>query len=349
MLNLIQIWLTRYNFEIFILIHLTAFIITFYIFPSFETFLVVSSWATIAILFYWLFIFKVPVLLITFFYFFILKVQHLDSTNIKVNFFIIFIFFVCFICVFFWLWTNPPQVFTRCKNFSIKIKKSEENISTCLRDCAPFFGSNKEQLLWSFLVINSLCIINNKIILDLFISENPVTKRFTYIFTVFVLIIFFFNTLLEMWIVFYSNNRTQQFLFILATRIINLIFVVVTAGYVFDRFSISGDFHPPINFALCRLYHGYIFGCVVRTKEDLQAVNQYLSLGLKDPLPFIEINGVKELNRADLDIKIRTKIDLIEVRNKRIKDAVDAAVNQFLANLDSAETSKTCSQKNSSD
>ena len=338
MLNLIQIWLTRYNFELYILIHFTAFIITFFIFPSFETFLVVSIWATAAIFFYWFFILKVPVVLITFFYFFILKVQHLDSTNIKVDFYFILFFLVCFICVFFWLWTstNPPQVFTQCKNFSIKIKKSEENISTGLRDCAPFFGSNKEQLLWSFLVINSLCILNNTVILDLFISEDLVTKHFIYAFTIFFLIIFLFNTLLEIWMVLYSNNRTQHSLFILATRIINIIFVVVTAGFVFDRFSISGDFHPPTNFALCRWYHSYLFGCIVRTKEDLQAVNQYLSLGLKDPFPFIEINGVKELNRADLDIKIKIKIDLIELRNKRINDAVDAAVNKFLADLDNS-------------
>lgn len=348
MLNLIQMWLTRYNFELFILIHFTAFIITFYIFPCFETFLVVSSWVTLAIFFYWLFIIKVPVVLITFFLFFILKVQHSQSTNIEVDSYIFFIFFVCFICVFFWLWTNPPQIFIRCKNFSTKIKKSEENISTCLRDCAPLFGSNKEQLLWSFLVINSLCILNNTLILNLFISEDPLTKRFMYIFTTFILIILFFNTLLEIWIIFYYNNRTEYSLLVFATRFINLIFVVVTAAYIFDRFCLSGDFHPPTNFSFCRWYHCYQFGCVIRTKEDLQAVNHYLNLGLKDPFPFIEINGVKELNRADLDIKISTKMALIESRNKNINDAVDAAVNKFMANLDSAAASKICSQKSSS-
>ena len=39
---------------------------------------------------------------------------------------------------------------------------------------------------------------------------------------------------------------------------------------------------------------------------------------------------------------------LIESRNKKINDAVDAAVNEFMANLDSAAASKICSQKSSS-
>lgn len=324
MLNLIKIWITRYNFELFILVHVIASITTFYIFPFFETFIVISSWVTLSIFFYWSFIFKVPVLFITVLYFFILKIRHSNFTDIKVDFHFIFFICGCSICVLFWLWTNPPQIFTRCKNYLNTIKKSEDNISACLKDYAPFFGSNKEQLLWSFLVINSLCFLNNTLALNLFVSEDEVTQRFMYIFTTFSLILFFFNILLEVWIVFYSNDRVDYSLLIFATRCINFVLVMVTAGFVFDRFCLSGDFHPPTKFALCRWYHNYKLGCVVRTKEDLQAINQYLSLGLKDP--FTEIDGVKELNRADLDTRINTKIELVESRNKRIKDAVDGGV-----------------------
>jgi hypothetical protein len=93
--------------------------------------------------------------------------------------------------VLFWLWTNPPQIFTRFKNYLNTIKKSEDNISACLRDYTPFFSSNKEQLLWSFLVLNSLCFLNNTLALNLFVSEDEVTQRFMYIFTTFSLILFF--------------------------------------------------------------------------------------------------------------------------------------------------------------
>ena len=348
MLNLIQNWITKYNFQLFILVHFIASIITFYIFPYFETFIVISSWITLAIFFYWSFILKVPVILISVLYFFILKIQHSDFSNIKVDFHFIFFTCVCSICVLFWLWTNPPQIFIRCKNYLNTIKKSEENISACLKDYVPFFGSNKEQLLWSFLVINSLCFLNNTLALNLFVSEDQITQRLIYIFTTFSLILFFFNILLEIWIVLYSSYRVDYSLLIFAARFINLVLVIVTAGYIFDRFCLSGDFHPPTKFALCRWYHNYKLGCIVRTKEDLQAVNQYLSLGLKDPFPFTEINGVKELNRSDLDIRINTKIILIESRNKRIKDAVDAAFDNFMANLDPAEASEILSENGSS-
>ena len=111
MLNLIKIWITRYNFELFILVHVIASITTFYIFPFFETFIVISSWVTLSIFFYWSFIFKVPVLFITVLYFFILKIQHSNFTDIKVDFHFIFFICGCSICVLFWLWANPPSNF----------------------------------------------------------------------------------------------------------------------------------------------------------------------------------------------------------------------------------------------
>ena len=58
--------------------------------------------------------------------------------------------------------------------------------------------------------------------------------------------------------------------------------------------------------------------------------------------------GVKELNRADLDTRINIKIELVESKNKRIKDAVDAAYDEFMANLDPAEALEILSEKSNS-
>ena len=95
-------------------------------------------------------------------------------------------------------WTNPPQSYTRCKNFSMTIKKGEENISTYLEKYVPFFGSSREQLVWSFLVINDICILSYTLILNLFVSEDPAVKQISYSFTILLLIISLFNLLLEM-------------------------------------------------------------------------------------------------------------------------------------------------------
>jgi hypothetical protein len=91
---------------------------------------------------------------------------------------------VCFLCFYYGWWTNPPQSYTRCKNFSMTIKKGEEDISTYFEKYVPFFGSSREQLLWSFLVINCICILSDTLILNLFVSEDPAVKQISYSFTI---------------------------------------------------------------------------------------------------------------------------------------------------------------------
>ena len=122
--------------------------------------------------------------------------------------------------------------------------------------------------------------------------------------------------------------------------------VIATAGCIFDRVCVSGEFNPAINFALCRWYQKYQFGCIVLTKEDLNAIYRYLSLGLKYPFPFIETNEIKELNRADLDMQINTKVDQVKIKKQKIKNAVDVAVKRFKTDFNIvADSSKMGPQK----
>ena len=81
----IQDWLCKYSFELFILFHFIAFSITFLFFPCFETFVVVFNWITLTIFFHRFSILELPIVSVTIFILFILKIKHADFTHTEVN------------------------------------------------------------------------------------------------------------------------------------------------------------------------------------------------------------------------------------------------------------------------
>jgi len=217
------------------------------------------------------------------------------------------------------------------KKWSDEVAISEKIWLNHLTFDTPFFGALKESLFYAFIAVNFGCLLNKTFFLLLITSKNEGISKLASSFLMLFLTLFLFSFLMEMWVLFFFNTFNKHPLFLFTKMICKYAVAGIGNAYVVDRVCISGLFEPPTNWAWCRAYQESQLGCVVRTKKELLAINEYRGLGLKGPLPYVIVNDIKELDIDQLEGQIVLKKKLKVVLQNKMEEAVDVAVSNFKA------------------
>jgi len=194
--------------------------------------------------------------------------------------------------------------------FSQELNADEKVVAAHLKEDVTFFGSTKEQLICSFLVLNGCCFCNETTALDLFVSEVEDVRLLAFTYAFFFSLTLIYTLILEVYIIFYFNHPTEHPLFLATKRLGKLVFAGAVNAYTFDRVCLSGDWDPPTNFGFVRDYQVSKLGCVATTKKALKSLTQYKDLGIKEPLPLI--GDTKDLDVEILNDRIQTRVILLE-------------------------------------
>lgn len=340
----IQKFLTEKNFQIYICINILSYTITFCIFPTFLTFNFLSTWTLFSIVIYWLFIFNVPTNLITVFILFLIrsfqkKQVLVDITTTFCTYNNVLISLIClFFIVLFFLFFKKTKVYNNVSTFNKELSQGEKVVSTHLKEDVTFFGSTREQLICSFLILNGCCFCNETTALDLFVSDVEDVRLLVFTYAFFFCITLMYILILEIYIIFYFNHPADHPLFLAGKRFGKLVIAGAVNAYTFDRVCLSGDWDPPTSFEWVRDYQVSKLGCVATTKNALKSLTQYKDLGIKEPIPLIK--GTKDLDVEILNDRIQTRLILLEFYADQKKKALAAASAKYDISLSADENIK---------
>ena len=325
--------LTKKNFQIYLFVNLLSYVTTFWLFPSFLTFVFLSIWTLFSIFIYWLFILSVPINFITVLILFLIKsfqkkqaIVAMTTAVCTYNNVLVSVFLLFCISVFF-LIVKKTKNYKTMSTFNQELNADEKVVAAHLKEDVTFFGSTKEQLICSFLILNGCCFCNETTALGLFVSEVEDVRLLAFTYAFFFSLTLIYTLILEVYIIFYFNHPTEHPLFLATKRLGKLVFAGAVNAYTFDRVCLSGDWDPPTSFGFVRDYQVSKLGCVATTKRALKSLTQYKDLGIKEPLPLI--GDTKDLDVEILNDRIQTRVILLEFYAEQKKKALAAASAKY--------------------
>lgn len=340
----IQKFLTEKNFQLYIFINVISYGLTFWLFPSFLTFVFLSVWTLFSIVVYWLLILNVPINFITVVLLFsiksIQKKQYLTeltstlctSTNIIIG-------LLCFFCILFlFLFFKKTEVYNKISSFNEELNHGEKVVSNHLKEDVTFFGATREQLICSFLLLNGCCFCNEITALDLFVSDTEDVRLLTFTYAFFFTFTLIYTFILEIIIIFRFNHPADHPLFLAGRRFYKIAIAGAVQAYTFDRVCLSGDWDPPTSFRFVQDYQFSKLGCIATTKHSLKALTEYKDLGIKEAIPLIK--DTKHLDVGILNDRIETKKMLLQELSEQKRKALKAATSHYDISLSGSQNIK---------